>query len=52
MTPRFVFRPAARAELMEAREWYEVHRAGLGHEFASSIDATLTHIAEHPDLYS
>lgn len=23
MTPRFVFRPAAGAELMEAREWYE-----------------------------
>ena len=51
MTPRFVFRPAARAELMEAREWYEARRVGLGHEFASSIDATITHIAERPDLY-
>lgn len=24
MTPRFVFHPAARDELREARDWYEV----------------------------
>ena len=32
MTPRFLFRPAARAELLEARDWYESQRQGLGYE--------------------
>lgn len=51
MTPRFVFRPAARAELLEARDWYDAHRDGLGREFAESIDGTIARIGEHPELY-
>lgn len=51
MTPRFVFRRAARAELLEARDWYESQRAGLGYKLAASIDATVASIGEHPELY-
>lgn len=51
MTPRFLFRPAARAELLEARDWYESQRQGLGYEFAASIDAAVARIGAHPELY-
>ena len=51
MTPRFVFRPASRAELLEARDWYEAQRRGLGSDLAASVDATVTRIGTHPALY-
>ena len=51
MTPRFVFRPAARAELLEARDWYEAKRRGLGSDLAASVDAAITRIGTHPALY-
>ena len=51
MTPRFVFRPAARAEVLEARDWYELQRHGLGREFATAIDVALDRIGMHPELY-
>jgi hypothetical protein len=34
MTPRFVFRPEARDELLEAQTWYEQWAGGLRVEFA------------------
>ena len=51
MTPRFVFRPAARAELLEARDWYEAQRPGLGSNLAASVAAAITRIGAHPALY-
>ena len=49
MTPRFLFRPAAREEVQEARDWYELQRVGLGSEFAAAIDAAIDRIGTHPD---
>jgi plasmid stabilization system protein ParE len=51
MTPRFLFRLAARAELFEARYWYESQRAGLGEEFAAAVSGAIDRIGAHPELY-
>lgn len=46
MTPRFVFREEARAEVCETRDWYAAQAPGL--EFARVIDAALAAIARFP----
>ncbi|AHG92879.1 plasmid stabilization system (plasmid) [Gemmatirosa kalamazoonensis] len=53
MSPRrrLVFRPGARAEIREARGWYEARVAGLGRRFLADLDATMTHIVERPEMY-
>jgi len=51
MTPRFVFAPAAEADLREARDWYEQQRAGLSSELEEVVRAALDRIATHPDMY-
>jgi hypothetical protein len=38
--------------VVEAYEWYEVHRRGLGEEFLRCVDATLSGISRNPDLYA
>jgi plasmid stabilization system protein ParE len=43
-----VFRPEAEDEALEAREWYETRRQGLGKEFALSIDRLIDRIAGNP----
>ena len=51
MTPRFVFRPEARDDLRDARDWYEAQRPGLGLELGAAVDDTLARIGTHPELY-
>lgn len=46
-----VFRPEAEDELLEAREWYETRRSGLGREFALAVDEIVNRILDHPLLY-
>lgn len=48
MTPRLLFRPEARAELLEAQVWYEERAVGLGQEFARAIEAAIATIARTP----
>ena len=43
-----VFGPAARAEMLEAVDWYDVHAPGLGEQFVAEIDATVARIAANP----
>ena len=38
MTREIVFMPAARLEIIEAQDWYEKEKAGLGAEFREEID--------------
>ena len=38
MTLRLVLRPQAEAELLDARDWYEDQRPGLGGAFAAEVD--------------
>ena len=44
-------RLAAVADLSEAYDWYELRQPGLGDEFLSAVDDTLTSITENPRRY-
>ena len=48
---RLVLRPQAEAELLEARDWYEARRPGLGGVFCAEIDIAIEAIAERPLAY-
>lgn len=49
--PRLVFRPEARQEAREARDWYEGKAHGLGLEFTRAIDATTAAIKRFPESF-
>ena len=51
MTPRLVLRPQAEAELLDARDWYEEHRPGLGGAFVTEIDMAIARIVKAPLAY-
>jgi len=44
-----VFRESAAHQLQEAQSWYEAQRAGLGAEFARSLEAVVHRIARQPE---
>ena len=45
---RIVFTQSARAELIEAQDWYEAEAPGLGRRFRADIDALVGRIAANP----
>lgn len=47
---KIVFRREAKAELDEARRWYDQRRAGLGADFFLCVEETLERILRHPDM--
>ena len=48
---RILFRPEARAELLEAQAWYESRAPGLGLEFARSVDAAISSASRNPTAF-
>lgn len=50
--PRVSFRPQARAEIREARGWYEGQVPGLGRAFIAEVEATLAFLRLHPLMYA
>ena len=46
-----VFRPEAEDEVLEAREWYETRRSGIGKEFAHAVDEIVGRVVENPLAY-
>lgn len=46
-----VLRPEARAELRDARRWYEERVEGLGLRFSQALEAALHMIAGHPEAF-
>ena len=50
--PRVSFRLQARAEIREARGWYEGQIPGLGRAFIAEVEATLTFLRLHPQMYA
>ena len=52
MTPRLSFRLQARAELLEARDWYDARSPGLGLEFARAVDAALELVLRMPAAFT
>ncbi|MBW2185193.1 MAG: type II toxin-antitoxin system RelE/ParE family toxin [Deltaproteobacteria bacterium] len=51
MSLKLIIRPEAEAEMMEAFDWYEAQRAGLGAELLLSIDAAINAISRNPQQY-
>ncbi len=51
MAVTVVFRRAARRELDEAALWYEERRFGLGAEFTSEINRSVTNAASNPQRF-
>jgi len=51
MTPRFVFHPAAGADLREARDWYEAQQPGLGQQLGQIVAEALDRVAAAPAQY-
>jgi hypothetical protein len=44
-------RPAATADLADARNWYEEQRQGLGDEFLAAIATAFIRLEQNPDQY-
>lgn len=51
MSRRIVIRPLAKADLFEARDWYDRQRLGLGDDFRAAIDNLLGLVSEYPLAY-
>ena len=43
-----IFTQAARAELIEAQDWYEGEATGLGRRFRQAIDALIERMIDNP----
>ena len=48
---QILFRPQARAEVLEAQAWYESRAVGLGLEFARAVDAAVASAARNPEAF-
>lgn len=52
MIYRITFRRAARTELEEAVDWYEMQKQGPGIEFLAEIEAAVDRLAENPERFA
>ena len=50
MTPHI--RPEARADILEAAQWYEERQEGLGVAFVAEVDRSVSLIAQGPERYA
>jgi len=51
LTYRLLIRPRAERDLIEAQQWYEAQRPGLGREFRAEVDKILAQLPSHPLMY-
>jgi plasmid stabilization system protein ParE len=51
VTPRLFLRLAARADIAEARQWYEERSTGLGLEFLRAVRVALAAIERSPTRF-
>jgi plasmid stabilization system protein ParE len=47
-----IIRPEAEADLVNARDWYERQRAGLGAAFLLCVEEVLERIGRTPEMYT
>ncbi len=52
MSLPIVLRPEAQTDLLEARDWYEQQRPGLGEAFLERVDQMFSRIRDMPELYA
>ncbi len=45
-------RPEAKQDVVEAAQWYDSKKIGLGVEFVDEIDAALDRVARGPKMYA
>jgi hypothetical protein len=43
-----IFTPSARAELIDAQDWYENEASGLGRLFRAAVDAVIERMSANP----
>jgi toxin ParE1/3/4 len=48
---RVSIRPAADADLLDAKDWYDHQRAGLGEDFFLSIAEVLLRLEQSPEIF-
>ena len=46
-----VFTPPARAELVDAQDWYETKHPGLGARFREEVEVTVHRLQENPHQF-
>ena len=51
MTPRFIVRPPAEADIAEAALWYEARSFGLGSDFLRAVDVCFSEIQRNPERF-
>jgi plasmid stabilization system protein ParE len=51
VTPRFIVRPAAEADIAEAALWYEFRSLGLGTDFLRAVDVCFAEIQRSPERF-
>jgi hypothetical protein len=52
MAYKIEIRPLAAIEIIEAYDWYELQREGLGMEFLMELEIFYTTLQQNPDTYS
>ena len=50
MTAELVFAPETERDIVEAYDWYERQRPGLGEDFLSCLDAAFHAISRSPEI--
>jgi hypothetical protein len=51
VTPRLVVRPQAAAELLEAQQWFDEQRTGLGLECGLEVDLIISEVLTRPESF-
>ena len=52
MAAELIIAPEAIEDLVQAYDWYESQRVGLGEEFLGCVDASIESIRRFPDMYA
>ena len=52
MKPRLLLESEAKADLVEAFDWYENQRPGLGSEYLAEVASVLEDIERNPEAYA
>lgn len=51
MAYQVLFRPAASAEVLETKAWYDSREPGLGDRFIEDLGMTVSRIVERPAMF-
>jgi toxin ParE1/3/4 len=51
MKYNLIIRPEAKTDLVDAFQWYQKQRPGLGHDFKLCIDEVISKVQKNPLIY-